>query len=30
MFFNKRLDQIRIEESQLLINGNFIAQKKSR
>lgn len=28
MFFNKKLDQIRIEESQLLINGNFINQKK--
>ncbi|MBP6756788.1 MAG: hypothetical protein KA210_11625 [Bacteroidia bacterium] len=28
MFFNKNLDQIRIEESQLLINGNFITQKK--
>lgn len=28
MFFNKKLDQIRIEESQLLINVNFINQKK--
>jgi hypothetical protein len=28
MFFNKKLDQIRIEESQLLLNVNFINQKR--
>lgn len=28
MFFNKNLDQIRIEESQLLVNRNFISPKK--
>jgi hypothetical protein len=28
MIFNNKLDQIRIEESQLLIQGNFISPKK--